>query len=110
MSSNWTALVTSALSVLGAGGGMGAAVAAIVRWRKTRADAADVITDTALILVEPLKERIKELESEIGRLRSEARQTANELRRIRTAILDPAVTLEELRALTNPSGHKWTVL
>jgi uncharacterized small protein (DUF1192 family) len=103
MSSNWTQIVTSALSVLGAGGGLSAATAAVVRWRKSNADAADVITDTALILVEPLKARIQELEREIARLRSEARQTANELLRFRTAILDPTASLDSLRALANPT-------
>jgi septal ring factor EnvC (AmiA/AmiB activator) len=110
MNNDWTALVTSALSVLGAGGGLAAATAAVMRWRNTRAEAADVITDTALILIEPLKERIKELESDIGRLRSEVLQTADELRRIRIVILDPATTLEELRVLADPSRHNWTSL
>jgi hypothetical protein len=96
-------MVTSVLSILGAGGGLGAATSAVIRWRKTNADAADVITDTALILVEPLKQRIQELDREVSRLRNEARQTANELRRIRTALLDPTATLESLRALAGPS-------
>ena len=102
MSSGWTQVATSALSVLGAGGGLGATVAAVLRWRTTKADAADVITDTALILIEPLKARISELEHEIARLRSEARQIADELLRLRTAILDPTATLEDLRGLVNP--------
>jgi hypothetical protein len=102
MSSTWAQVATSVLSVLGAGGGLGAAAAAVIRWRKTNADAADVITDTALILVEPLKERIKELETDIARLRSEARQTANELRLLRTAVLDPTASLDGLRALASP--------
>jgi hypothetical protein len=102
MSSVFAQVATSVLSVVGAGGGLGAATAAIIRRRKSNADAADVITDTALILVEPLKQRVKELEIEIGRLRTEARQTANELRLLRSAVLDPSAKLEELRAVANP--------
>jgi hypothetical protein len=105
MNSDWAHIITSLLSVLGAGGGLGAAAAAALRWHKTKADTADVLTDTALTLIEPLRVRIQDLDREILRLRYEVRQTAAELRRLRTAILDPGATLEGLRRLAVNAGR-----
>ncbi|GAA5194098.1 hypothetical protein GCM10023322_57660 [Rugosimonospora acidiphila] len=93
------------LSIIGAGGGLGAATAAALRWRKTKADTADVLTDTALTLIEPLRVRIQELDREMLRVRYEARETATELRRLRTAILNPSATLDSLRELVMNSGR-----
>jgi predicted RNase H-like nuclease (RuvC/YqgF family) len=47
---------------------------------KVDADAADVVTRTALSLVEPLGRRIKELETEVDGLRAQVRQAHAELR------------------------------
>jgi hypothetical protein len=99
MSSGWAQILTSVLSVVGAGGGLGAVFTAILRRRATDAEAADVITDTALVLVEPLKQRIRDLENEVRQLQRAVKQALEELRRLRMAVLDPAANLEDLRTL-----------
>jgi chromosome segregation ATPase len=87
---------------------MGAVVTAVMRRRRSNADAADAITDTALILIEPLKQRVKELEGEISRLRGETRRAIEELRRLRAAVLDPKADLDELRTLATTPRHSRT--
>src|ERR1700754_2037565 len=101
MSNGWIQVLTSALSVVGAGGGLGAVATAILRRRATNAEAADVITDTALVLVEPLKQRIRDLENEVRELQRTVKDALAELGRLRAALLDPAANLEDLRALAH---------
>ncbi|MFY1595501.1 hypothetical protein [Micromonospora sp. WMMD737] len=80
------------IGLLGGAGGIAALAATLLQRRKIRADAADVITDTALTLVEPLRGRVNELEAEVAGARREiagARQQAEaanaELGDLRTA-------------------------
>lgn len=105
-----TQLVTAIIGVLGGIGGLGALVGSVFQRRKIRAEAADVLTDTALTLVEPLQARVKEVTAEAKEARTEARQAREEmsdlrtslaevmgmLRRWRTAVLSPHITREEL--------------
>ncbi len=103
-------LATTVVGVLGTLSGVGALVGVLINRRKLRADAADVLTDTALTLVEPLQKRVRQLEDRVEELeqalrRSAARErelerdldtTRGELVRLQRLILDPRVSRDEL--------------
>lgn len=105
-----TQLVTAVIGILGGIGGLGALAASFFQRRKIRAEAADVLTDTALTLVEPLQKRVKEVTAEASEARAEAGRAREEmaelrasladliaqLRRWRAAVLSPHVTREQL--------------
>jgi hypothetical protein len=109
----WIQIVLSALGMLGGTGGVTAIATMLLRRRRFRADTADVLTDTALALVEPLKLRVVELEAEtanarrqaaamnqeIGELRRAVREVTVMMGRWRAAILAPDATIEKLRDL-----------
>jgi hypothetical protein len=94
-------------AILGALGGLaggGALLGTLLQRKKFRADAADVLTDTALTLVEPLKVRVKELEHQGIEDRQKMRNLEDEVAKVRRAlqavyeaVLDPAATIERLR-------------
>lgn len=70
----------------GLGGILASVVNAVINRRRLGADAdkvdaeaADVVTKTALTLVEPLRKRIGELEQEVETLRTKVRETTHEL-------------------------------
>lgn len=67
------------------GGGGGAIVLALVQAllnrRKLGADTASVLTKAAAELVQPLRERIHELEAEVDELRARVRSTVDQLDR-----------------------------
>ena len=112
----WSQTLTSVIAALGGLSGLGAGLAVWLQRRKFKADAADVLTDTALTLIEPYREELKQTREENRALRSEvaelreaveevpelrsavARLTA-EFARIRAAILHPGATLERLRMM-----------
>ncbi|MEU8821794.1 hypothetical protein [Actinoplanes sp. NPDC048796] len=105
--------ITTIIGAIGGLGGLGALVASVLGRRKLRAEAADVITDTALTLVEPLQARVREVTAEAKEAREETRQAREEmfelrtslaevmtlLRRWRAAVLSPHVSREELREM-----------
>ena len=79
---------------------------------KRHADAADVLTDTALTLVQPLRDELAQVRAEAQQLRDELRKAVaegqaalTELRALRVAILDPAATLAALRDLVARSSR-----
>lgn len=96
----------SAIGILGGTGGIAALGSVVVQRRKFRADAADVLTGTALTLV-------KELEAEAVSARQElasARRECAELRQVVAAltatmtrwkytVMDPYVSVEQLRTM-----------
>ncbi|WP_266244753.1 hypothetical protein [Micromonospora lupini] len=122
------------IGLLGGAGGLAALAATLLQRRKIRADAADVITDTALTLVEPLRGRVNELQAEvaearreatgarqqaeaanaeIGDLRNAVRELTHLLLRWRNAVLetagtpDPGVALARLRVMVS-ADHNGT--
>lgn len=123
MSVNWAQAAQQGLSVLtttGVAGLIGKGVfdrikskqRAVEGREKRRAEAADVLTDTALTLVEPLKRELAEVRAEATDLRlqvhkavTEAESAIHELRRLKLAILDPASTLGALRDLVSRHGR-----
>lgn len=64
---------------LGLGAVLVALINAIVQRRKLGADTAAVLSKTALQLVQPLSDRIHELEAEVTLLRDQVRETTGEL-------------------------------
>lgn len=125
---SWVQTLITIVGLLGGAGGIAALAATLLQRRKIRADAADVITDTALTLVEPLRGRVNELQSEvaearreatgarqqaeaanveIGDLRTAVRELTHLLLRWRTAVLDtasapdPRAALERLRVMVS---------
>lgn len=113
-------VATTVIGVLGGIGGSAALVGQIFQRRKIRAETADVLTDTALTLVEPLQKRVQEVTAEAREAREETRQSREEtrqareemgelreslgeviamLRRWRAAVLNPHVTREELQEM-----------
>ncbi|MGI5144781.1 hypothetical protein ACQEVC_45440 [Plantactinospora sp. CA-294935] len=109
----WLQILLSALGMLGGTGGVVAAAMVLVQRRKLKADTADVLTDTALTLVKPLRERVAELETEaddarrkvaatngeLDRLKDSVRDLTRMLLRLRTEILSPDADLARLRDL-----------
>ena len=98
--------VTTVIGAVGGLGGLGALVASFLTRKKVRAEAADVITDTALTLVEPLQRRVRELDVEVTELRRQVRNAADVLadamaliRRWRASMLSVGVDREQLRAM-----------
>lgn len=65
------------------GGGIGGvvvtAIQAMVNRRKLGADTASVLTKAAAELVQPLRDRIHELEAEVEELRARVKQTVEQL-------------------------------
>lgn len=114
----WVEILVSVIGVLGGAGGITAIATVLLQRRKFKADAADVLTDTALILAQPLKARVAELEAEtvrarrqveaatreISELRSVVREATAMIRRWRTAILAPSATIDQLRVLVSSSS------
>jgi hypothetical protein len=109
----WLQILLSAVAVLGGGGGIAAMSAVLLQRRKFRADAADVITDTALTLVEPLKTRVRELEEETRRAGANVRELSDTvadltstMRRWRVAILHPTATVDDLRTMVRAESTR----
>jgi transposase-like protein len=117
--SNWlTALVTLASILLG-GGGLAVIVNAITGRRPRKAEVADRLSESTLKWVEQFQEEtasarreatdarreVAEMRRELAQLRDDAEKLGRELRSIRSLILSPAATLEQLRAAVAGPGQ-----
>jgi len=98
-----TQAVTAVIGAVGGLGGIAALIGAVFQRKRIRAETADVLTDTALTLVEPLQKRVRELDQEAREARKEVRTLRDELgdmiatlRRWKAAILDDRVDREHL--------------
>jgi len=113
----WVQILLSAIGIVGGTGGIAAVATVLLQRRKFKADAADVLTDTALTLVQPLKLRVAELEAEtigarqqvekaareVSDLRAAVREATAMIRRWRSAILAPDATIVQIRTLVSDS-------
>lgn len=107
----WVQILLSVIGVLGGTGGALAVAAVALRRRRFRSEAAELLTDTALTIVRPLRRRLRELEietaqargqalaaeREISELRVRRRELATVVRRWRAAIMDPDATISAIR-------------
>lgn len=99
-----TATIIAVIGGLGGLGGVGAFVNVFLQRRKFRAEAADVLTDTALTLVEPLQTRVRELENEVRVTRAEVRDATADARTLKNELVDALALLRRWRmAVLNPS-------
>jgi hypothetical protein len=118
----WISIISTVIAGLGGAGGIAAAVLVFSQRRKLKAEAADVIADSAVGLLAPYREELTRLghdlaaaraetadarhearhaRREMSRARDEAQELADTLRRWRMAILRPGVSIEELRSMVS---------
>ncbi len=95
----WLQVVLSVLGVLGGAGGFATIAAVVVKRGKFRAEAADVITDTALTLVQPMRIRMAELEAEAQTIREQLRAANERSRRLQASIAHLRTILDRWYAL-----------
>lgn len=96
---SWVQTLITVVGLLGGAGGIAALAATLLQRRKIRADAADVITDTALTLVEPLRTRVAELETEAAGARREATAAREQAEQANIEISDLRAVVRELTGL-----------
>ena len=108
----WLGILLSILPFLGGFGGVAAIATVLVQRSKFKADTAGVLTGTALTLVQPLQNRVKELEDRALVARSQSDAAQHELRELRTSVrhlkqlaeqwcsgdTDPQLALEDLQS------------
>ncbi|MFC6017809.1 hypothetical protein ACFP2T_16530 [Plantactinospora solaniradicis] len=94
---SWLQVLLSVIGLLGGTGGVVAAATVLVQRRKLKADAADVISDAAISLVEPLKIRVAELKVEADDARRRVAAANGELDRLRDLTHDLTRLLLRLR-------------
>lgn len=111
-------IATMLFGAVGALGGLGAFLTSIFGRRKQKAEAGrheaeatQIITGTAMSLVNELEEdakaaraEAKQAREEMRALAGEARLLADELHALRTAIMRPDASLEALRLLVSGTG------
>jgi hypothetical protein len=92
--------VMAYIAAAGGIGGIATTATVLLQRRKLKADAAEVLTDTALALLQPLRDRIDEMDRE-------ARIVTGILRRWTVAILSPTADVQQLRrmVLAEPRAH-----
>lgn len=95
----WVATLITLVGVLGGAGGLAALTATVLQRKKIKADAADVITDTALTLVEPLRARVTELETEVSGTRRQVADTRENLEAANGELREMRTTVREMTAL-----------
>jgi hypothetical protein len=114
--SSFSSTAATVLGSLMAGGGLVAIVNAFAKRRTVRVDAATRLSDETLKWVNEFQENSKEARAEslaarqeatqahaqMAAIRAEAEWLAGQLQQLRRAILDPAATLERLRAMVGP--------
>ncbi|MER7456764.1 hypothetical protein [Micromonospora sp. NPDC126480] len=95
----WLQILLSVLGLLGGAGGLAAIAAVVVQRGKFRAEAADLLTDTALTLVQPMRTRMAELEAEAQTAREQLRASDERTRRLQATIVELRAMLDRWYAL-----------
>ncbi|PZG23900.1 hypothetical protein C1I95_02455 [Micromonospora craterilacus] len=93
----WVQLLISALGLFGGASGLGVLATVAMQRRKLKADTAGALTDAALALVQPLRSRVTELETEALSVREQLTASQRELRELRTTVWDLTRTLQRWR-------------
>ncbi len=89
--------ITALVALIGGSAGIAALVDGLMRRPKHKADATDVITNMALRLVQPLDQRVDDLETEVRQTRAMVNRLQNTMATVVLEILDPDATLPRLR-------------
>jgi len=92
----WATLI---IGGVGGTAGVAALLNAIFGRGKTRSEAAQIITGSAVSMMNEFEEDAKAARTEMRAVRTEALALAEELHQLRMAILQPTATIETLRAL-----------
>lgn len=114
----WQTVIVAVVSAALTGGGAAAMVNALARRRVTRVEAAAALNESTLEWATQLKDdssdarkeaheariEAREARREMAAVRHEAELLAQELRRLRLAILDPFMTIDRLRSLIGDTG------
>lgn len=114
----WVEIATAVGGIFGGLTGVGVVVNAFLRRRNNRAEAkkteaeeTQIITGTAMSLVNELEEAVREARTEARQAReemravqAEAHELARELHSLRLAIMHPSATVESLRLLVTGTG------
>ncbi|SCF07471.1 hypothetical protein GA0074695_3280 [Micromonospora viridifaciens] len=93
----WAQVLISTLGLFGGASGLGVLATIAVQRRKLRADTAGALTDAALALVQPLRTRVTELETEALAVRDELAASQRELQELRATVWELTRTLERWR-------------
>lgn len=105
----WATIIVGSIGALSGGGAL---FNAFFGRGRTKAEASQIISTSAVTMMTEFEEdakaartEAKQVRAEMAQLASEARALADELHRLRMAIMRPDATLESLRALvTGGSG------
>ncbi|MFG1955430.1 hypothetical protein [Micromonospora sp. NPDC048830] len=96
-SPQWAQVLISALGLFGGASGLGVIATITVQRRKLKADTAGALTDAALTLVQPLRNRVTELEAEALAVREQLTVSRRELHELRATVWDLTRTLDRWR-------------
>ncbi|GAA2219863.1 hypothetical protein ACFY2R_26995 [Micromonospora olivasterospora] len=96
-SPEWAQVLISALGLFGGASGLGVIATITVQRRKLKADTAGALTDAALTLVQPLRNRVSELEAEALAVRAQLAASQRELQELRATVWELTRTLERWR-------------
>lgn len=91
------AWITIVVALIGGSAGLAALVDGILRRPKHKAEASDVITNMALRLVQPLDQRVEDLEARQRRMAAHMNRLQATMATVVLEILDPNATLPRLR-------------
>lgn len=89
---SWAQLVLDVLGIVGGLGGLAALIMVPLQRRKLKVDAASVIVDSAMDLLQPLRQRIEELEKDLTKVERIVHD-------IRTELAGPRPGIEKMRGL-----------
>lgn len=93
----WAQVLISTLGLFGGASGLGVLTTIALQRRKLKADTAGALTDAALALVQPLRTRVTELETEALAIREQMASSQRELQELRTTVWELSRTLERWR-------------
>ncbi|SBT43074.1 hypothetical protein [Micromonospora narathiwatensis] len=93
----WAQVLISTLGLFGGASGLGVLATIAVQRRKLKADTAGALTDAALALVQPLRTRVTELETEALAVREQLTASQRELQELRTTVWELTRTLDRWR-------------
>ncbi|MFU8852847.1 hypothetical protein ACNAW0_17940 [Micromonospora sp. SL1-18] len=100
----WAQVLISTLGLFGGASGLGVLATIAVQRRKLKADTAGALTDAALALVQPLRTRVTELETEALAVREQLTSSQRELQELRTTVWELTRTLERWREVIMAPG------